>query len=86
MITENLSENDLVEACNTCSEDCPWTGLSRGVDVGCLPSPFEMVNHALEENEIFSCHENYEKPCGPLAKFLSKNGVDVKKLKLIDNR
>lgn len=81
-----LKATDLVNSCQTCSKDCPWTGESYGVDMGCLPTPAEMVTFARERGEILSCHNDLTTPCKPLAKYLHRNGIDVTQLKLVENR
>lgn len=74
---------DLVSGFKVCGESCPWTGNSYGVDMGCLPSPWESVEHFNKTKEIYACHSNYSIPCKGLMKFLKKNGVDVTEYKLV---
>lgn len=80
-----ITWDDFKECHEVCGKDCPWTGVSYGVDMGCLPSPIDFVKQALEKNEILSCHSNYKIPCIGIKDYLKNRGIDPKNLKLVPN-
>lgn len=51
-----------MKPCNTC---CPWTlheDAQYGIDMGCLPSPWDIAQ-MLADGEVHMCHSNPAKPC-----------------------
>lgn len=85
MAVKTMKGAKSMETCDCCDIECPWTGEGRGVDLGCLPSPADMVARALYHNELMSCHRNLKKPCVGIVKELKRQNVDFTKLNLVEN-
>lgn len=80
-----ITHRDVKEPHEVCGNDCPWTLCSKGIDMGCLPSPVDFVERALQKGELLSCHNNYKIPCKGIKDFLALRGIDSSKMKITPN-
>lgn len=81
----SFTYEDMKEPEEVCGKDCPWTGDSYGVDMGCLPHPLDFVKKALENGKILSCHSNLAVPCTGIKDYLERRHIDISTLELVEN-
>lgn len=63
---------------------CPFafTNESESIqNLGCLPSPYEIMVLRRETGRSWSCHEDDTKPCAGQIKFCREEGFDHKVIK-----
>ena len=47
-------------------QSCPFSGSEQGeegINLGCLPSPYEILQLKREQNSNWMCHHNESKSC-----------------------
>ncbi|MFW6855315.1 hypothetical protein ACODYM_28910 [Burkholderia gladioli] len=69
--------------CQHGSEDCTcpfaFTGASEEVqNLGCLPTPFEIVTMRVEHGKTWACHDEPTKPCVGAIRHLRDRGLPYK--------
>lgn len=67
-------------SCKTCSA-CPFSlseEAEQGVNYGCLPSVFEIMEIKKETGLNWACHDDETKICSGYVEYAAKKGLDYK--------
>lgn len=65
--------------------DCPFSfteSSEYAQNMGCLPTPFDIIEMRVMHGKTWACHSSPTKPCQGALKFMKSKGIECK---VVDN-
>ncbi len=77
------NESDICLECVKCSTvgACPFSftrASESAQNLGCLPTPYEIICMRQKHGKTWACHSNPTKPCLGAILYMKANGLDFK--------